>query len=97
MSLTKGRQMKRLEIIHLRSSGEPLDGLVRRIRSSMRQPDQGSPTVRLFRRPELESDLAIHVQSDASHRTAAHEVALQLASELRAYGLVEHTRWEELP
>ena len=89
--------MKRLEIIHLRSSGKPIDGLVRRIRSSIRQTEQGAPAVRLFRRPELESDLAIHVQADESRRAAAHEIALQLASELRTYGLVEHTRWEELP
>ena len=88
--------MKRLEIIHLRSSGEPVDGLVKRIRSSMLQSEQGAPTVRLFRRPELESDLVIHVQSDASHSAAAHEIALQLASELRTYGLVEHTPWEEV-
>ena len=87
--------MKTLEIIHLRSSGDPIDSLVRRIRSSIQQPEQGGLTVRLFRRPELESDLAIHVQSDAGHRAAAHDIALQLASELRAYGLVEHTRWEE--
>ena len=88
--------MRIYEIIHLRSSSEPIDSLVERITASMRKTGPATPTVKLFRRQGLETDLAIHVRSDRSGETTAHEVALQLASELRAYGLVEHTRWEEL-
>jgi hypothetical protein len=89
--------MKVLEIVHLRSIGAPIDGLVEGIRTSMRQSEHGAPAVNLFRRHGLETDLSVHIQSDSSDSEQAHAIALKLASELRAYGLVDHTRWEELP
>jgi hypothetical protein len=51
--------MIQLEIIHLRSSGGPVESLAKLISASIR------------------------------------DLALRLASELRACGLVEHTFWEE--
>lgn len=89
--------MNTLEIIHLRSCSEPIDALVERISASLRQAGSGSPVVKLLRRRELKTDLAIHIRPDPSGVATAHEVALRLAAELRTYGLVEHTRWEELP
>lgn len=87
--------MKRLEIIHLRSSGEPLDSLGRRIRESI--AEETAETVTLYRRQGLDTDLAVHIR----HRTATEgqlpsDLGLRLASSLRTYGLVEHTVWEEL-
>jgi hypothetical protein len=89
--------MRVLEIVHLRSVGAPIDGLVEGIRTSLRQTVHGAPAVNLFRRHGLDTDLSIHIQSDSSDSARAHAIALNLASELRAFGLVEHTRWEELP
>lgn len=89
--------MRVLEIVHLRSSGAPIDWLVEGIRTSMGRTVHGPPAVNLFRRHGLETDLSIHIRSDASDSAQAHAIALKLASELRAYGLVDHTRWEELP
>jgi len=89
--------MLRLEIIHLRSSGEPVESLAKLISASIREGGEEASTLTLYRRHGLETDLAIHV---CRHGTAGGEgpsdLALRLASELRAYGLVEHTVWEEL-
>jgi hypothetical protein len=89
--------MRVLEIVHLRSGSARIDGMVEGIRASMGQTVHGPPAVHLFRRHGLETDLSIHIQADASDSGQAHAIALKLASELRAYGLVDHTRWEELP
>ena len=87
----------RLEIVHLRSSGEPIESLTDRIRRSIEEGSEDASALTLYRRHGLETDLAVHVRR---HGRAAGEgpsdLALRLASELRAYGLVEHTVWEEL-
>ena len=89
--------MIQLEIIHLRSSGEPVESLTERIKESIREGGEEVSTLKLDRRHDLETDLAVHVRR---YGTAGGEgpsdLALRLASELRAYGLVEHTVWEEL-
>ena len=86
-----------LEIIHLRSSAETAESLAKLIRASIREAGEEESTLTLYRRQSLETDLAVHV---CRHGTAGGEtpsdLALRLASELRAYGLVEHTVWEEL-
>ncbi len=89
--------MKRLEIIHLRSSGEPLEALTERISGSLAEGDEGAETLTLYRRRGLDTDLAVHlVRADVGAKRGPSDLALRLASELRAYGLVEHTVWEEL-
>ncbi len=89
--------MIQLEIIHLRLSGEPIEPLAERISKSIREGGEEASTLKLYRRHGLETDLAVHVRR---HGTAGGEgpsdLALRLASELRAYGLVEHTVWKEL-
>ena len=88
--------MIQLEIIHLRSSGEPVESLAELISASIREGGEEVSTLKLYRCHGLETDLAVHV---CRHGTAGGEgpsdLALRLASELRAYGLVEHTVWEE--
>ena len=89
--------MKRLEIIHLRLSAEPLEPLAGRIRESIRAEGEGAEVVTVFRRHGLDTDLAVHVLDAApAGGQGSGELALRLASALRAYGLVEHTLWEEL-
>ena len=89
--------MKTLEIIHLRSSGEPLESLSRRIRDSITAESKSIEAVTLCRRQGLETDLAVHIlHSGEPGRQGPSGLALRLASALRAYGLVEHTLWEEL-
>jgi hypothetical protein len=90
--------MSRLEIIHLRTSGEPLTSLGERIWDSLEAVVDKADLVTLYRREDLETDVAVHIQ----HRKTPggkgpSDLGLHLASALRAYGLVEHTLWTELP
>jgi hypothetical protein len=89
--------MIQLEIIHLRSSGEPVESLTERISESIREGGEEASTLTLYRRHGLETDLAVHILSpEVAIKTGPSDLALRLASELRAYGLVEHTVWEKL-
>jgi hypothetical protein len=83
--------VKTLEIIHLRSSGEPIEALTDSIRESIRSEGRGSEGATLYRRHGLDTDVAIHIRGDRPSALAAH---LTLA--LREYGLVEHSVWEEI-
>ncbi len=88
--------MSRLEIIHLRSSGEPLESLGHRIRESLASAGKNTE-VTLYRRDGLETDIAVHLHHPVppgEHGLSG--LGLRLASSLRAFGLVEHTLWEEL-
>ena len=83
--------MSTLEIIHLRSSGEPLDSLADRIRESIWAEGNGSQVATLYRRHGLDTDVAVHIRSEGPSALAGH-----LAIALRDFGLVEHTVWEEI-
>ncbi|MCP4641796.1 MAG: hypothetical protein GY851_15240 [bacterium] len=85
--------MKQLEIIHLRSSGEPAEALSSRIRESIREEDASTQVVTLYRRRGLETDVAIHIDHPSDEPSG---LGVRLASALRAFGIVEHTTWEEL-
>lgn len=88
--------MIRLEIIHLRSSGEPLESLAHRIRESLGAGGEDAE-VTLYRRDGLETDVAVHIRRRAAPGSdGSSGLGLQLASALRALGLVEHTLWREL-
>jgi len=86
-----------LEIIHLRSSIEPIEALTDRIRESIWADGHGSDVVTLYRRHGLGTDVAVHIR----HRgeaggSGSSELAVHLAQALKAYGLVEHSVWEEI-
>ena len=89
--------MRRLEIIHLRSSGEPLESLSDRIRESIREKGEQTNVVTIYRRDGLETDLAVHIHNlEVPGAEGPSGLGLKLASALRVFGLVEHTLWEEL-
>ena len=89
--------MNTLEIVHLRSSGEPLESLSDRIKESIWAEAQGAEVVTLYRRQRLETDIAIHIRhNDAAGMNGPSALAFHLAYALRAFGLVEHTVWEEM-
>ncbi|MCP4662731.1 MAG: hypothetical protein GY856_45640 [bacterium] len=89
--------MKRLEIIHLRSSGQPPESLSDQIRESIRAEGESGECVTLYRRDGLETDIAVHIHHpEGSGSDGASGLGLQLASALRTFGLVKHTLWEEL-
>jgi hypothetical protein len=90
--------MNRLEIVHLRSSGEPLESLGKRIRESIGPEDSGTEVVTVYRRQGLETDVAVHIHHNNTQGTDGPSgLAIHLANALRIFGLVEHTVWVELP
>jgi hypothetical protein len=89
--------MKQLEIIHLRLSGESAETLRDQIRDSIRAAATGTRVVTLYRRKGLETDVAIHINHPEGLGPDAKScLGVRLASALKAYGLVEHTLWEEM-
>ena len=89
--------MNTLEIIHLRSSGEPIESLGDRIRESIWATGERTEVVTIFRRNGLETDLAVHIHHpEAPGADVPSRLGLQLVSSLAVIGLVEHSVWEEL-
>ena len=89
--------MRRLEIIHLRSSGEPLESLGDQVRESIWTTGEQTEVVTMLRRHGLETDLAIHIHHpEAPGANVPSRLGLQLVSSLALFGLVEHTVWEEM-
>ena len=90
--------MSRLEIVHLRSSREPLEPLCEQINESVKSGGNHAEAVTLYRRNGLETDLAVHIRhSGVPGAEGPSGLGLRLASALRAFGLVEHTLWTEVP
>jgi hypothetical protein len=87
--------LKILEIIHIRFVAEKPDSMIESIRKSI----DSSPGVEfstIYRRDELKTDLAIHLQrNDAGEHGTASDIGIRLASALKEFGLVEHTVWKE--
>jgi len=86
-----------LEIIHLRSSGEPFETLYSRITDAIRAGGEPIDAVSIFRRRRLETDIAIHIHHhDVSDSEEPNSLGLHLAVALKSIGIVEHTWWETL-
>ena len=89
--------MNTLEIVHLRSSGEPLESLADRIRESIWSEGDQAEVITMYRRRGLETDLAVHIQHlERPQADGPSRLGLQLVSSLAPFGLVEHSVWEEL-
>jgi hypothetical protein len=89
--------MSRLEIIHLRTAGSSFASLARQIHEAIGSEVEGTGVVTIYRRSGLDTDVAVHINSHGSGEEAGPSaLGLHLASALSAYGLVEHTLWEEL-
>ena len=88
--------MNTLEIIHLRLGGKPPENLCEQIKESITANEGISKNVMVFRREGLESDIAIHIHHPETQNSVPQGLGLQLASALKAYGLVEHKFWKQL-
>jgi hypothetical protein len=86
--------MSILEIIHLRSSVEPVELLIDRIKESIWAEGRGTDVATLYRRHGLETDVAVHIRHHES--SVASTLAVHLANALKEFGLVEHSVWEEI-
>ena len=89
--------MSRLEIVHLRSAGEPIEFLSDQIRESIWADGKRAEVVTLYRREGLDTDIAVHIHHpETPGREEPNWFGLKLAYALRDYGLVQHTVWEEM-
>ena len=89
--------MSRLEIIHLRTAGKTSEFLAQQIREAIGPDADGTGVLTIYSRNGLETDVAVHINSHGSGEEAGPSpLGLHLASALSAYGLVEHTLWEEM-
>lgn len=86
--------MSILEIIHLRSSVEPVDSLIDRIKESIWADGNGSDVATLYRRHGVETDVAVHIRHH--EESSSSTLAVHLAQALKQFGLVEHSVWEEV-
>jgi hypothetical protein len=87
--------MVRLEIIHVRLAAEYPEGLTDSIRHAA-DALENDWCVQVYERLGPMADLGIHIK----HRLSEHDVrpsslGEHLASELRQYGMVEHSIWCE--
>jgi hypothetical protein len=90
--------MSTLEIIHLRSSIEPVESLIESIKESIWDAGHTGKVVTMYRRHGVATDVAIHIRrSGSSAETSSSSLAIRLASALKDFGLVEHSVWEEIP
>ena len=87
--------MNTLEIIHLRLAGKPPENLCEQIKESIAANEEFAASVTVFRREGLDTDIAIHIHNDNQPDSGSGRLGLQLASELKAFGLVQHTFWEQ--
>lgn len=85
--------MKQLEIIHVRLAAGFPDDLIERIRESAVGEGSGT-SVFLFRHVNVSTDLAVHYAQEVFGSPGKPSpFALHLASDLRQYGMVEHSIW----
>lgn len=88
--------MKTLEIIHLRLAATPPENLSEQIRQSIAASKGSDTKITVYRRGGLETDIAIHIHHHETPGSGPKSPGLYLASELKSYGLVQHTFWEQL-
>ena len=88
--------MNTLEIIHLRSSSEPIEMLADRIRESLWHEGRDEGVFTIYRQDGLATDLAVHIRHDPEKARVPSRLGLSLVSALAVYGMVKHSVWHEM-
>lgn len=88
--------MSRLEIIHLRSTSEPIQTLADEIIESLWSESGRNNIFTIYRRNGLATDLAVHIRISGEGDTVPSRLGIRLVSSLAEFGLVEHSVWEEI-
>lgn len=88
--------MNTLEIIHLRSSSEPIERLADRIRESLWDEGRDKGVFTIYRQDGLATDLAVHIRHGAEEARVPSRLGLSLVSGLAVYGMVKHSVWHEM-
>lgn len=88
--------MNTLEVIHLRSSSEPIESLADRIRESLWNEGRDKGVFTIYRQDGLATDLAVHIRHDRDADPVPSRLGLSLVSALAVYGMVKHSVWHEM-
>ena len=91
--------MKCLEIIELRAAGNKRDLLASQLQGIISLLEKGSSGqhVKIYTRVLVDSDYSIMLFHDTMKTgTEGSRLGLHLASALKAFGLVNHSIWNEL-
>lgn len=91
-------KMKWIEILELRSTGSTRKQLEKHIQELIDQSEKksGQPVIKIYTRLNIGTDLSIHLIHDANEaNNQGSTLGLSLVSELKSYGLVNHTIWIE--
>jgi len=90
--------MKCIEIINLRSAGDPRESIEQKIPRSTAEVDQSKDlvSIQLYRHASLDTDLSVHLLFEHPGPDAGPSALGQrLASALKEFGLVSHSVWIE--
>ena len=91
--------MKCLEIIELRAAGNKRDSLASQLQTIISLLEKGSSKqkIKIYTRVLVDSDFSIMLFHDTTKTgTEGSRIGLHLASALKAFGLVNHSIWNEL-
>lgn len=89
--------MNTIEIIQLRTAMSGLDSLVAQIKNSIQEAKDQIEVLTIYRRANLNSDLAIRIHhAEQAKIDGPGVLGIRLAAALKEFGLVEHSLWEEL-
>ena len=91
--------MKCLEIIELRAAGNKRDVLASQLQGIISLLEKGSSgqKIKIYTRVLVDSDYSIMLFHDSMKTgTEGSRLGLHLASALKAFGLVNHSIWNEL-
>jgi len=92
--------MQWIEVIGVRSTGTHLEVLESKLQSLLDEIEKGSQahSVKVYRRVSIESDLCVHLFHDSKRAEInGSRLGLCLAAGLKAFGLVHHSIWTEIP
>jgi hypothetical protein len=90
--------MKCIEIINLRSAGDPRESIEQKIPGSTVEVDQSKDlvSIQVYRHATLDTDLSVHLLFESSKQEMQPSALGQrLASALKDFGLVSHSMWVE--
>ncbi len=90
--------MKWIEIIEIRSTGNIWKQLETHLQEFINQAEKKTEnqTVKLYTRMMVDTDISIHLFHDSNNvNNRGSSLGIKLASDLKAYGMVNHTIWRE--
>lgn len=92
--------MQWTELIGVRTAAGRREQLEKKLKDFIGkvQIETSTQSIHLFRRVSVDSDLCVHLRHDSKEAApTGSRLGLRLASELKAFGLVHHSIWIELP